>query len=103
MSKVFVPSETTHNITGAMKFGEIVTILPPNSQIAFSPIPTTRRIMRALESFKPDDYLLCIGDPSCIGIACAAASEKTNGKFKMLKWDRLEKTYIPIAVDLELS
>ena len=48
MSKVYVVSETTHNIVSAQQYGEIVTILPPNTQIAFSPAPTVRRIKRAL-------------------------------------------------------
>jgi len=34
--KVYVVSETTqHNVTPAMQYGEIVTILPPNAQILF--------------------------------------------------------------------
>ena len=54
MSKVYVVSETTHNIVSAQQYGEIVTILPPNTQIAFSPAPTVRRIKRALEKLKWD-------------------------------------------------
>ena len=102
MSKVYVVSDTTHNIVSAQQYGEIVTILPPNTQIAFSPAPTVRRIKRALEKFCADDYLLLIGDPSCIAIACSIATTKTKGIVKVLKWDKREHTYIHINIDLEL-
>jgi hypothetical protein len=102
--KVFVVSETgSHNITPAMDYGDIETILPPNAQIAFSVYPTVKRIQRKLESFTDEDYLLFIGDPTAIGIISAIAARKNNGRFKCLKWDKLERRYIPIQVDLTLK
>ena len=101
MPKVYVVSETMqHNITPAMQYGEIVTILPPNAQILFSVVPTVNRIRRKLEKFGDEDYLVLIGDPSAIGIVCSVAAAKNNGRFKLLKWDRREKLYVPIQVDL---
>jgi hypothetical protein len=98
---VFVVSETgSHNITSALNYGDIETVLPPNAQIAFSVYPTVRRIQRKLEKFTDEDYLLFIGDPTAIGIISAIAASKNNGRFKCLKWDKLEKRYIPIQVDL---
>jgi hypothetical protein len=99
--KVYVVSETNqHNITSAMAFGDIETILPPNAQIAFSVVPTVRRIQRKLEKFTDDDYLLFIGDPTAIGIISSIAAFKNNGRYKCLKWDKFERMYIPIQVDL---
>jgi hypothetical protein len=99
--KVYVVSETPqHNIVSALDYGQIETILPPNAQIAFSVVPTVRRIQRKLEKFTDEDYLLLIGDPSAIGIACAVAASKNNGRFKCLKWDKRERRYIPLEVDL---
>jgi len=101
LPKVFVVSETTqHNITPAMQYGEIVTILPPNAQILFSVAPAVARIQRRLEKFSEEDYLVLIGDPSAIGIVCSVAAARNNGRFKLLKWDRREKLYVPIQVDL---
>ena len=101
MPTVYVVSETTtHNIASALDYGQIETILPPNAQIAFSVVPTVRRIQRKLEKFSDEDYLLLIGDPSAIGIACAVAASKNNGRFKCLKWDKRERRYIPLEVDL---
>jgi len=101
MPKVYVVSETgNHNISSAMDYGDIETILPPNSQVSFSIVPTVRRIQRKLEKFSDEDYLLFIGDPTAIGIISAIAAAKNNGRFKCLKWDKLERRYIPIQVDL---
>lgn len=101
MSTVYVVSETTqHNIASALDYGRLETILPPNAQIAFSVAPTVRRIQRKLEKFSDEDYLLLIGDPSAIGICCAIAAARNHGRFKMLKWDKRERRYIPIEVNL---
>ncbi len=101
MSKVFVTSETQqHNVTPALQFGEIITILPPNSQVLFSVVPTVSRIKRKLDKFTDEDYLVLIGDPAVIGIVCSVAAAKNNGRFKVLKWDRREKLYVPIQIDI---
>lgn len=101
MPTVYVVSETNqHNISPAMQYGAIETILPPNAQIAFSIAPTIRRIKRKLEKFSDDDYLLFIGDPTAIGVVSAVAASINNGRYKCLKWDKFEKKYIPIQVDL---
>jgi hypothetical protein len=46
------------------------------------------------------DYLLLTGDPAIIGVACSIVADKTGGKFNLLKWDRQEKTYYPIEINL---
>ena len=98
---VYVIQETLHhNISGAMVYGAIELLLPDNAQISFSSVPTVRRIQRKLEKFSDADYLLLIGDPSAIGIACAVAAAKNNGRFKCLKWDKREKRYVPVEIDL---
>jgi len=40
------------------------------------------------------------GDPAIIGVVCSLVSDTTNGKYKLLKWDRQEKTYYPIEVNI---
>jgi hypothetical protein len=61
-----------YNIMGASKFGDLKTLLPENSQIIMSPGP----------------------------LICSIVSDITNGKFNFLKWDRQEKMYYPIKVNL---
>jgi len=88
------------NIMGASRYGDIVTLLPENSQIIMSPGPLIFKLRKLLKNFTEKDYLLLTGDPAIIGVACSIVSEITNGKFSFLKWDRQEKMYYPIKVNL---
>ena len=89
-----------YNITGAQKYGKIKVLLKEGSQIIFSPGPAIFELRRLLKDYTSKDYLLLSGDPSIIGIACAIVSDITNGKFKLLKWDRQERTYYPLEINL---
>jgi len=108
MKKVYVIQELPgtrlgtpkFNIMGASKFGELVTLLPENSQIIMSPGPLIFKLRKLLKNFTEDDYLLLTGDPAIIGVACSIVSDITSGKFSFLKWDRQEKMYYPIKVNL---
>ena len=89
-----------YNIMGARKYGEIEVMFKALEQIMFSQGPFIFSIRQKLKNFTENDYLLLNGDPAIIGVTCAIASEMTNGKFKLLKWDRQEKTYYPIEINL---
>ena len=88
------------NIMGASRYGEIITLLPENSQIIMSPGPLIFKLRKLLKNFTEKDYLLLTVDPAIIGVACSIVSDITNGKFSFLKWDRQEKMYYPIKVNL---
>ena len=88
------------NIMGASRYGEIITLLPENSQIIMSPGPLIFKLRKLLKNFTEKDYLLLTGDPAIIGVACSIVSDITNGKFSFLKWDRQEKMYYPLKVNL---
>ena len=53
-----------------------------------------------LKDYKSKDYLLLTGDPAIIGVACSIVSDITNGKYKLLKWDKQERKYYPVEIDL---
>ena len=88
------------NIIGAQKYGELKFLLPEFSQIIFSPGPLVFKLKKLLKDFKPEDYLLLIGDPALIGVACSIVSDITNGKYNLLKWDNQERQYYPIKINL---
>jgi len=88
------------NIMGAAKYGTLETLLPEFSQIILSPGPLVFKLRKLLQNYKPTDYLLLTGDPAIIGVACSIVSELTNGRYNLLKWDRQEKTYYPIEINL---
>ncbi len=88
------------NIMGAAEFGSFKFLLPELSQIIFSPGPLIFKLRKALKDFKKEDYLLLTGDPAIIGVTCSLVSDITNGKFKLLKWDKQERKYYPISINL---
>tara|TARA_R100001594_G_scaffold31921_1_gene59377 strand:- start:307 stop:711 length:405 start_codon:yes stop_codon:yes gene_type:complete len=88
------------NIMGAKEYGSFKFLLPELSQIIFSPGPLIFKLRQKLKDFRVQDYLLLTGDPAIIGVACSIVSDMTNGKYKLLKWDRQEKKYYPIEINL---
>ena len=88
------------NIMGASSYGEFKFLLPEFSQIIFSPGPLIYKLRQGLKNFTSNDYLLLTGDPAIIGVACSIVSDITNGKYKLLKWDKQERKYYPIEINL---
>ena len=88
------------NILGAGEYGKFKILLPELSQIIFSPGPLVFKLRKLLNNFTEKDYLLLTGDPAIIGVACSIVSDITNGKYKLLKWDKQERKYYPIEINL---
>ena len=88
------------NIMGASQYGRIKFLLPELSQIIFSPGPLVFKLRQLLRDYKPTDYLLLTGDPAIIGVACSIVSDLTNGKYNLLKWDKQERKYYAIEINL---
>ena len=88
------------NIIGAAEFGTFKFLLPELSQIIFSPGPLIFKLRKGLQNYRPRDFLLLTGDPAIIGVACSIVSEITNGKYQLLKWDKQERKYYSININL---
>ena len=91
------------NIIGASDYSttrDFIFLLPELSQIIFSPGPLIFKLRKGLKNFTTDDYLLLTGDPAIIGVACSIVSDMTNGRYNLLKWDKQERKYYPIEINL---
>ena len=91
------------NIMGAAAYSttnDFNFLLPEFSQMIFSPGPLIFKLRKGLRNYTPEDYLLLTGDPAIIGVACSIVSDITNGKYKVLKWDKQERKYYPIEINL---
>ena len=91
------------NIMGASNYsssGKFNFLLPEFSQMIFSPGPLIYKLRQGLKKYTSEDYLLLTGDPAIIGVACSIVSDITGGKFKLLKWDKQERKYYPIEINL---
>ena len=91
------------NIMGAAEYGKLEFLLDERSQMIFSPGPLIMKLRNLLKNFKPTDYLLLTGDPAIIGVVCSLVSDTTNGRYNLLKWDRQEKRYYPIEIDVYVT
>jgi len=88
------------NIIGATQFGNLRVLLPENSQIILSPNYVITTLRQKLKDYTNKDYLLLTGDPAIIGVACSIVSDVTNGKYNLLKWDKQERRYYPVEINL---
>ena len=91
------------NIMGAASYAtsnKFNFLLPEFSQMIFSPGPLIFKLRKGLRNYTPEDYLLLTGDPALIGVACSIVSDITNGKYNILKWDKQERKYYPIEINL---
>jgi len=88
------------NIMGAAEYGTFKFLLPELSQMIFSPGPLIFKLRKGLKDYNTEDFLLLTGDPAIIGVACSIVSDMTNGKFNLLKWDKQERKYYPIHINL---
>ena len=89
------------NIMGAAQYGVFKFLLPELSQIIFSPGPLIFKLRKGLQNYRAKDFLLLTGDPAIIGVACSIVSDITNGKYQLLKWDKQERKYYPIKINLD--
>ena len=91
------------NIMGASSYSttnDFIFLLPEFSQMIFSPGPLIFKLRKGLRNYTPEDYLLLTGDPAIIGVACSIVSDITNGKYNLLKWDKQERKYYSIEINL---
>ena len=88
------------NILGAGEYGTFKFLLPELSQMIFSPGPLIFKLRKGLKDYNTEDFLLLTGDPAIIGVACSIVSDITNGKYNLLKWDKQERQYYPIKINL---
>ena len=109
MSKVYLvqdipvdreSGQPKYNVMGAQKYGDITVMLPAKAQMIFSPGPLIYKLRQGLKNFNENDHLLLTGDPAIIGVACSIVSDITNGKYNVLKWDKQERKYYPIEINL---
>ncbi len=80
---VYIPQVMDYNVRSAEKFGDLKVMLPDNKQMILASGPITFKL-----------------NPAIIALAGAIASEMNRGKFKVLKWDRDEKKYYDLEIDL---
>ncbi len=111
MAKVFIVQEPTKydhssgqfvpyvNLAPATEFGDLVFVLDPRH-----PVLDAALVMSILDDklkdFKPEDFLLPIGDPAAICMAGAVACRYSD-TITLLKWNKREKKYVQVPFNVK--
>lgn len=95
--KVYVIQNVSQkNILPAREFGEIEVILTEKEENE----EATRILTNTLTGIKPEDFILLIGSPIYIGIACHVGLTVLNGKLSVLVWDKKHFKYNSQVISL---
>ena len=92
----FVPAMDFRKV---LPYGDPVVLLN-SGPVSLTPGITIDRLWEKLKDFTDEDYLVPVGDPSAMFIAAQIAGYQTNGKCKVLKWDKLSREYIEVSYDI---
>lgn len=95
-----VKDDGSKNLVPASAFGDISVLSIRELPMYGDPGPMIASIRTALAKFNSDDFILLIGDPVLIGIAFYYAARANNGAVTCLKWDKQQKQYFPIKLNL---
>jgi len=87
------------NVDSAKKFGSLISLLPNSKDIVYNTSYVKSVLKKHLHSYSDDDYLLLIGHPFIIGLACSIASDANRGQYSSLVWDKEKKSYLTITVN----
>lgn len=87
------------NLRPARDHGELVFLLAAG-QLPDDPRPSIDALRRGLADITPEDYLLLIGDPRAIAWAAAIAADLTDGRLRLLHWQRDQRRYDPVVADV---
>lgn len=97
---VYITQETHLDVSPAAHYGTLAFLASRRFNI-MDPRTLVEDLRQKLVNYSDEDYLLCVGNPSVIGVACSVAAEVNNGRYNLLVWDRIDRIYYAIRVDLE--
>jgi hypothetical protein len=81
------------------EWGEHRVLIPPGVNFV-SAEPLVGMMREGLASFEPErDYFLPLGDPTVMAVGMGVMGQMVR-RFRMLKWDRYERVYVPMWIDL---
>ena len=96
-----IQEDSSKNMVSALEYGSVEALLQEREEATMLNIPTiVAKLKYGPRNFRPQDYLILIGNPASIGIACAIASHMAGGDFNVLKWDKQERRYWKARVNI---
>lgn len=90
------------DISPAAEYGDI-KILVPQTDPPHVTDSIVRLLNEKLADFSDDDYILPVGNPALIATAVAIASDINGGVYSMLIWDKMNRSYSPLFVNINVG
>lgn len=89
-----------YNVMKALNYGEIKFLFTERAQLVYSAGSVIHKLRKKLDKYNDEDFYFLLVTLQLSLFFAVVASEANNGKFKLLKWDRIASKYYPISVDL---
>lgn len=95
--------ESKYDHSRATRYGELVYLVDGQVRIwsQSSVLDAVADVKQRLQPITIDDYLLLVGDPVMIGVACGYAMDRLRGRLRLLQWDRRRLDYEVIEIGNE--
>lgn len=88
------------DVSPAEEFGEVHVLLPAGAQFfAHNEVVRLMRERLAELDYQSDDYILPLGNPIIMAVACAIAARRSNGSLNILVWDKQTSRYIASEIN----
>jgi hypothetical protein len=92
----------TFDLSPAERFGELVYLSTKEDVENGTESELMWKMRNGLENFDPDlDYILPIGHTICMALGPVLALERSEGRVKIMQWDRKLKAYEVFIMDLD--
>ena len=86
----------------ALEYGDEIKVLCENrGEPSIAPTRLVNDLKYKLKYYTELDYILPAGSPAVIAAAVCIAAKKTGGKVSLLLWDKNNKRYYPVDLDLK--
>lgn len=95
--------ESKYDLTRAKRFGELVYLLDGQVRIhsQASVLDAVAQVRERLAGITVNDYLLLVGDPAMIGVACGITMDLLKGRLRLLQWDKRRLDYTVVEINNE--
>jgi hypothetical protein len=93
-----------YDLSAAERFGDIIEMIPPgpDSRETDDLVARLGRFMTGPDGYRPDDYILALGDPIAIAIAVLLGVKNGGGSAVALKHERRHRCYLPVKIEIDL-
>lgn len=83
----------------AQKWGEIKYLLSPSAH-PFHPEGIIKELQTKLIDYGHEDFIVLIGNPAIVGMACSIAANVNDGMVRILQWSGRDKDYVELNMRL---